>query len=114
MEFPPRWGFVNYVIVDGFVVVGVGKSESKGRRSINSWLRGTTVVGGDVDTSDVMPWRWCEGWNGSGGRERPCHRRARIGARPGREVVVGRFHGRYWIVVEISTLRQRQELKINS
>ena len=67
MEFPPRWGFVNYVIVDGFVVVGVGKSESEGRWSINSWLRGTTVVGGDVDMSDVTPWRWCEGGNGGGG-----------------------------------------------
>ena len=114
MEFPPWGGFVNYVIVDGFVVVGVGKSESKGGRSIISWLRGTTVVGGDVDMSDVRPWRWCEGWNGGGGRERPCHRRAGSGACPGRDVVVRRFHGRYWIVVEISTLRQRQQLKINS
>ena len=63
----PPGGFVNYVIVDGFVVVGVGKSESQGRRSISSWLRGTTVVGGDVDTSDVTPRRWCEGRNGGGG-----------------------------------------------
>ena len=58
---------VNYVIVDGFIVVGVGNSKSKGGRSINCWGRGTTVVGGDIDTSDVMPWRWCEGGNGGGG-----------------------------------------------
>jgi len=64
---PPRGGFVNYVIVDGFIVVGVGNSKSKGGRSINCWGRGTTVVGGDIDTSDVMPWRWCEGGNGGGG-----------------------------------------------
>ena len=59
MEFPPGGGFFKYVIVDGVIVVGVGKGKSRGR--------GTTVLRGDIDTRDVTPWRWCEGGNGGGG-----------------------------------------------
>jgi hypothetical protein len=62
---PPRGGVVKYVIVDGVIVVGVGKG--KCGRSRNCWGRVTTVMGGDVDTRDVTPWRWCEGGNGGGG-----------------------------------------------
>ena len=65
MEFSPGGAFVNYVIVDGFIVVGVGRG--KCGQSSNCWGRGTTVVGGDVDTRDVTLWRWCEGGNGGGG-----------------------------------------------
>ena len=87
MRSSPSGGGVNKrVSVDGVIVVGVGEGKSRGR--------GTTVLRGDIDTRDVTPWRWCEGGNGGVGRKRPCHGRARSGARPGREVVVGRFHGR--------------------
>jgi len=61
----PPGGYVNYVIVDGVIVVGVGKG--KCGLSRNCWSRGNTVVGGDIDTRDMMPWRWCEGRNGGGG-----------------------------------------------
>ena len=45
-----------------------------------------------VDSIDVTSWRWCEGGNGGGGGEVPCHRRA-SDAHPGnrrQEVVVRR------------------------
>ncbi len=40
-------GFARVVVVDGFVVVGVGKSGWA--RSIDCWSWGTTLVRSDID-----------------------------------------------------------------